>query len=125
MNEQELIEKWVSVFGEGVDPNLIDERVTAEHNYLWHLFTWGHVSCLEDDVAREAFDNLEYTEAIKFCGGYSSHIEDIAVVGKLSAEEIDNASCGDIYITAKDFSWTYVRTHETIQCGPYLCVKSK
>ena len=123
MNEQELVEKWLSVFGEGVDQASLEEHVTSYGNYLWHLFSWEYVSCLEKDEARNAFDAPQYIEAIRFCGGYNSVIENISVVEKVSAQQMDDEDCSDVYIVAKDFSWTYVRTHETVMCGPYLCMK--
>ena len=122
MENPELIEKWLSVFGEGVDKKLIEDHVTSYGNYLWHLFTWGEVSCLEGNEARKKFDNLEYTEAIRFYDGYSNHIEKISVVEKLSSNEVDKDKHSDVYIVAKDFSWTYIRTHE-FELGPYLYVK--
>jgi len=41
MDNCELAEKWISVFGEGVDKNLINDHVTSYGNHLWHLFTWA------------------------------------------------------------------------------------
>ena len=41
---------------------------------------------------------------------------------KISAKKVDKDRKSDVYIVAKDFSWTYVRTHEDY-LGPYLCVK--
>lgn len=123
MSNNELIRKWLSILGEGVDKEIIRNYVLAYGNFLWHLFTWGNVSCVEEDKARNAFDELQYTEAIKFYGGRSGRIENVCSVGKMSAEEIDNDSGSDVYIVAKDFSWTYVRTHERESCGPYLCIK--
>jgi len=122
MNNNELIVKWLSVFGKDVDPKMIEEHVTSYGNYLWHLFTWGNVSCLSGDEARKAFDVLQYTEAIRFYGGYSNHIDNISIVNKMSATKIDKDKGSDVYIVEKDFSWTYVRTHE-FGLGPYLCVK--
>ena len=121
MNEYKLIKKWLSVFGEDVDAKIVEEHVTSYGNHLWHLFTWGNVGCLEKDNARKAFDNLQYTEAIKFCGGYSNQIKDISIVEKTTAKELDDDFESDVYIVAKDFSWTYVRTHEREDCGPYFC----
>lgn len=123
MNNRELIEKWLSAFGKEVDPKMIEDHVTSHGNHLWHLFTQGNVSCLEEDEARKAFDNLQYTEVIKFYDGYSNHIEDVSTVGKIFAEELDEDSRSDVYIVAKDFSWTYVRTHESGWCGPYFCIR--
>ncbi len=45
MDNCELIKKWISVFGYGVDTKIIKEHVTPYGNHLWHLFTWGNVSC--------------------------------------------------------------------------------
>ena len=81
----------------------------------------GNVPCFEGDEARKAFDDLQYTEAIRFYDGYSNHIEGVSVIEKISAEDVDNDPQGDVYIVAKDFSWTYVRTHHGDHCGPYFC----
>ena len=120
MNNREIINQWLSVFGKDVDKKLIKSNVTSYGNHLWHIFTWGNVPCLEGDTARQTFDNLQYTEAIKFCGGYSNRIEDVCVVEKISAKCVDEDNNRDVYIVAKDISWTYVRTHED-GLGPYFC----
>ena len=109
-------------FGKGVDRKMIVDHVTSHGNLLWHLFTWGDVPCIKGDEARIAFDALQYTEAIRFYDGYSNHIEGISVIDKVSAKKVDKDKKSDVYIVAKDFSWTYVRTHEC-DLGPYLCVK--
>jgi len=124
MNERVILQKWLSVFGEGVDKTMLEEHVTSCGNLLWHLFTWGEVPCLEGEEASRAFDALSYTEAIRFYDGYAGHIENVAAVPKLSARQVEQDKAGDVYITAADFSWTYVRTHEhRIGLGPYLCIK--
>lgn len=122
MDNREIIEKWLSVFGKGVDKQLIEDHVTSYGNLLWHLFTWGNVSCIKGDEARAAFDALDYTEAIRFYDGYANNIEGVSVIEKISAKKVDKDRKSDVYIVAKDFSWTYVRTHEDY-LGPYLCVK--
>ena len=122
MSETELLNKWLSVFGAGVDKQIIEEHVTSYGNLLWHLFTWGNVSCLKGDEAREAFDELQYNEAIRFYDGYASHIEKVSVINKISAKKVDKDRESDVYIVAEDFSWTYVRTHED-GLGPYFCRK--
>ena len=122
MDNGELIEKWLSVFGKGVDAKLIEDHVISYGNHLWHLFTWGNVPCLTGDEARIAFDALDYTEAIRFYDGYSNHVDKISVIEKISASNVDKDKGSDVYIVAKDFSWTYVRTHE-FGLGPYLCMK--
>jgi hypothetical protein len=72
-------------------------------------------------AAKKAFDKLKYTEAIRFTIGFTERIEDVCEVGKLSAKDLDDSNEWDVYVVAKDFSWTYVRTHERDYCGPYFC----
>ena len=121
MSDDELMKKWLSAFGKNVDKGLMEEHVTSYGNLLWHLFTWGEVACLQGEEARKAFDDLQYEEAIRFYDGYASHIEKVSTIGKVSAKAVDKDRGSDVYIVAKDFSWTYVRTHEIGICGPYFC----
>ena len=122
MSETELMNKWLSVFGAGVDKQIMEEHVTSYGNLLWHLFTWGNVSCLQGEEAREAFDELQYDTVIRFYDGYASHIEKVSVIDKISAKKVDKDRASDVYIVEEDFSWTYVRTHED-GLGPYFCRK--
>ena len=122
MSETELMNKWLSVFGKGVEKEILKEHVTSYGNLLWHLFTWGEVTCLQGDEARKAFDELQYDTAIRFYDGYASHIEKLSVINKISAKKVDKDRESDVYIVAEDFSWTYVRTHEE-WLGPYFCRK--
>ncbi len=121
LSDEALMEKWLSTFGKSVDKNMMEEHVTSYGNLLWHLFTWGEVPCLKGDDARNAFDELQYEEAIRFYDGYAGHIEKVSVIEKITAKAVDKDRAGDVYIVAKDFSWTYVRTHEEGCCGPYFC----
>ena len=121
MNKHEIIEKWLYSFGKNVDKKDVENHVTSHGNHLWHLFTWCEIPCFEGDDARKAFDNLEYTEAISFCDGYSNRIKDVKTIGKISSAEVDKYKASDVYIVANDFSWTYVRTHEP-DLGPYFCI---
>ena len=66
-------------------------------------------------------DKLQYEEAIRFYDGYAGHIEKASVIEKITAKAVDKDKASDVYIVAKDFSWTYVRTHEEGWCGPYFC----
>lgn len=124
MDNCDLIKKWLDAFGKDVDADIMEKWVTAEYNYLWHIFTWGNALCLEGDEARQAFDELCYDEAIKFYDGYSNKISDISIVNKISAKSLDEEKGWDVFIVAKDFSWTYVRTHERDMCGPYFAGKT-
>ena len=60
MDNYELVEKWLAIFGKDVDKKVINDHVTSYGNHLWHLFTWGNVPCISGDEARSAFDTLDY-----------------------------------------------------------------
>ena len=115
------VNRQISAFAAKVDKKMIKEHVTSDGNHLWHIFTWCNVPCIKGDEARLVFDSLNYAEAYRFTGGYSSKIKNGGSIGKISALDVDNDPAKDIYIVAKDYSWTYVRTHEKGVCGPYLC----
>ena len=53
--------------------------------------------------------------------GFGGRISDICETGKITSVSLDALAGQDVYIVAKDFSWTYVKTHETGWCGPYFC----
>lgn len=122
---RKLVQNWLDAFADGVPEDVLRDHVLKSCNHLWHTFTWGERECLEGEEAKRAFDALDYTEAICFENGYSSYdfprIDNVRTVGKMTAAELDSYS--DIYLTAPDFSWTYVHTHEDPFCGPYFCKK--
>ena len=55
-----------------------------------------------------------------FYGGFENSIENVCSIGKIFANDLDKNV--DVYVVAKDFSWTYVQTHED-SCGPYYSEK--
>ena len=58
-----------------------------------------------------------------FCSGYADNgaiIADLKETGKITSKQAEKID--DVYITAEDFSWTYVHTHEEM-CGPYIFKK--
>ena len=115
--EQEaLAGRWLEVFGAGVDPKIMAERVLDACNYYWHIFSWGEVPCLEGEEARAAFDALEYGEAYVFWD-FAPHMETIP---KTTAAELDRGT-SDVYVVDREFQWTYVHTHEDGWMGPYFC----
>ena len=82
---------------------------------------------LEGEEAVEAFNNLRkkgyyiffdydrYDDEDLF--GYENKVFEVFGWNKMKAEDF---SCDDIYIVDKEFTWTYVYTHEGFWCGPYF-----
>ena len=120
-----LVRKWLDAFASDVPEDILRDHVLESCNFLWHIFTWGEVKCLQGEAAEQAFDALDYAEALCFEDGFSAEdfpqIQNIRTVGIMTSAELEAYS--DIYITAPDFSWTYVHTHEDPFCGPYFCRK--
>lgn len=119
-----LADRWLKAFAADVPPEALADHVTADGNYLWHIFSFKDVECLSGDEARTAFDALDYDRAIRFEDGYhwgGFSLRGWGETGKISARSLEKA--GDVYITDPDFRWTYVKTHEGDWCGPYFCRK--
>ena len=120
-----IVNRWISSFASGVSEEILKEHVFEDYNFLWHIFSWGNVSCLEGDKARKAFDERKCDLVYMFCSGYSSNnfpqIEDVMITNKVTSEQLEMKD--DIYIVDMNFSWTYVHTHDS-ECGPYFAMSN-
>lgn len=117
-----LVQEWISIFGKNVNPLIMDECVMSEGNMLWHIFTWGCVECTEGSLAKEAYEKLNDEEVIYFTEHLDASIVPAEIRKKPSLKELEERPNRDIYITAKDYSWTYVKTHEA-GIGPFFAAK--
>ncbi|HDR7867562.1 MULTISPECIES: DUF4275 family protein [Bacillus] len=94
--------------------------------YLWHIFSYEKKKCLEGEEAENAFHNI----VKKDCYIFYQHCDDVLLIkdtNLLHTEDIlcerDDMYKGDIYIVDKEFTWTFVKTHEHRWCGPYFTKK--
>ena len=115
---------WLRSFASEVLKGTLRIHVTADCNYLWHIFSFCLVPSYSGAEAQEMFNKLDYTEVILFTGGQwwegKAEIENLRLIPKISASILDIYELKDIYIVDKNFRWTYVHTHESM-CGPYFC----
>ena len=117
---REVRRRWLAAFAAGVPKETMEAHVLSEGNCLWHIFTWGGVPCLEGDAARRALEE-KAGEAYLFYAAYPP--ADAPRIQRLEAPfapppEADGA---DWYLTDRDFTWTYVHTHEeSAGLGPYF-----
>lgn len=91
--------------------------------YLWHIFSYEKKKCLEGEGAEHIFHN----EVKKDCYIFYQHCNDVLFIQNANLlqaydllKETDDAFKGDIYIVDKDFTWTFVKTHEHRWYGPYF-----
>ena len=123
--------RWLAAFAGTVPADVLRDHVTAEGNYLWHIFTWGRVPCLKGEAAREALSRQAAgTEAYLFYWEYPpAGIPAVTRIGNPVPENLpggnnypaaEGFNGADWYLTDRTFTWTYVQTHED-DLGPYFC----
>ena len=111
--------QWMDAFARDVSEADLGKYVLAEGNYLWHIFSWKLVPCLEDGGARDALAALPAGKAYLFYEGKWNDLPYAKPVElPLAANFFEDLH--DVYLVDKDFTWTYVHTHEKA-CGPYFC----
>lgn len=84
--------------------------------YLWHVFSFDLLPCLESDEARKAYDALERGEAI-LLSNWDDTAFQIADASALNSSDFDEMD--DIILTDIHFQWIYVKTHESY-LGPHF-----
>lgn len=119
MTRDEFYSVWLNLFAKGISRDDIEKYAVSTGNYLWHVFSWGlldNKAFLTGDDARKAYDEADKRNAL-----YIDWFEDDEV--KDLTKELNTATALDekteIYVVAPDFSWTYIKTHESM-CGPYF-----
>lgn len=88
--------------------------------YLWHLFSNKQRDCLEREEANEAFQKVAHESYYVFYQ-LSNEVLILENAAEFMVEDLEEEY--DVYVVDKDFTWTYVKTHETEWCGPYFCRK--
>ena len=120
--------RWLAAFAAGAGKAAVAEHVLAEGNYLWHVFSWEMVPHLTGEDARRAleaaagemyFYYFEYPPAGEPLVRPVTREEALRLAGR-PREAYSSLDGMDWYLVDRDFTWTYVHTHEE-ECGPYFC----
>lgn len=121
MDRTEFEKKWLNTFV----PGLTDEQYNDcyVYQYLWHVFSYeliSNESVLTGDMARKAYDNIDKENAIMIQLWDAETSEQTTKMSDKykNWEQIEDIP--ELYIVARDWSWTYVSTHENGWCGPYF-----
>lgn len=125
-NLEEVRNKWIENFAGGLTER--EKKELSIENHLWYALDSKKVAYLEGEDAVEAFNNLRkkgyyvffdyYRYEDEDLFGYENKVFEVFGWNKMKAE--DFFCSGDIYVVDKEFTWTYVFTHED-WCGPYFC----
>ena len=117
-NIKKIKERWLDAFAEGAPEAELGKHVLAEHNYLWHLFSYKMVPCLKGDAARQARPNEDCY--LFYCEHPPFHTPRVRHLTAEEAAALTEDHHPDWYLVDKDFTWTYVSTHENgAGLGPY------
>ena len=120
MTKRRFINQWLSHFAE--DLSREDYEKYVRDQFIWHIFSWELVSLdglLIGDEARRAFDEQDKSRVIT-CDLYGGEgVKDRLPARYGNAEDIDKWTV-EYYVVSKDYSWTYIKTHECDLCGPYF-----
>lgn len=88
--------------------------------FLWHIFSYEKKECLESEKAERTFD----VEPKNFCYLFYQHCDHALLIENASAlKAADLVDEEDVYIVDKEFTWTFVVTHEKGWYGPYFARK--
>lgn len=123
MTFEEYRKQWLLHFAKGISEKKIKKYVLSTGNLIWHVFSWELLpqgTYLEGDEARKEYDNIssyEKDNAI-FIDPFSEEDSFSLEWQKASANKLEDYA--EIYVVSKDFSWTYIKTHEEDSCGPYF-----
>lgn len=125
ITKQKFINQWLRHFAKDVPGDQLEMYVKDQ--FIWHIFSWELIkneNLLVGVAAKQAYDNAIKADCI-FCDMFGNG----CVADKLTsmydtADKIDE-NFAEFYVVAKDYSWTYIKTHEGDRCGPYFMRKTK
>lgn len=97
------------------------EDIFLLNGFLWHIFSYDKVDYLKENDAKDSFDKINKNFLYVF---YQLENEAYIIENTKNLKASDFNGQGDIYITDKDFTFTYVNTHEEGYLGPYFFDKT-
>lgn len=125
MTKQKFQNQWLRHFASDITKEELKKYVKDQ--FIWHVFSWELINpehFLTGDAARQAYNNQDKSQCI-FCDMFGNNgVTDKTSTHYDTAEKID-AEFSELYVVSKDYSWTYIKTHEGNTCGPYFLKSGK
>lgn len=120
MTKQKFINQWLRYFAKKVPKDQLEMHVKDQ--YIWHVFSSELINpnnLLVGNAARQAFNEMPKDNCL-CCDMFGNFgVTDNLLPQYDTAEKID-AGIVEFYVVAKDYSWTYIKTHESDMFGPYF-----
>lgn len=124
MTKQKYINQWLRHFAPNLSKDQFEKYIRDQ--YIWHVFSWELIEfdgLLVGNDARQAFDQAIKNDCI-CCDMFNGNgVTDSLSSNFNTAKKIDS-NLNEFYVVAKDYSWTYIKTHEGDSCGPYFLRKA-
>lgn len=112
---------WFNIFTPNQKRDKAKKVCFGAGTYLWHLYSYKYVNCLNGEEAITSYDNQEKDDCYLLLSFYD-------IVMKLNHADRfrwHSADCyQDIIITDIAFKWTFAYTHEG-DLGPYFATSNK
>ena len=119
MTSREFYKKWLNHFAKDISEIDKEKYIVSTGNYLWHVFSWKLLdenSFLVGDDAKAAYDEVDIAGAL-YLEWFKDDEAKVLSCELYTADALDQMT--EVYVVASDFSWTYMKTHESM-CGPYF-----
>ncbi len=130
MDTDAFKKRWLEVFAANLSQEEIEKNIfpTKEGygQYIWHIFSRELIpteSFQVGDEARRAYMQADKDGAIFTEAYWGAKIKSRPLPKMLENPRMIDMLfpyLEEIYIAAKDFSWTYIKTHEGDMYGPYF-----
>ncbi|GGJ71185.1 hypothetical protein GGR02_002324 [Anoxybacillus voinovskiensis] len=118
MGEQ-LRAQWERAFADHISQQ--EKASIYFDQFLWHVFSYKMLPCLEEREAVEIFNREQKEECLIFYQN-DDRVYHLMNAQCLRAEDLQDEH--DLYVIDPTFTWTYVQTHEWF-CGPYFYRKGQ
>ncbi len=122
----DFINDWIREFCKECDSDAVNKYV-KEDDFIWHAFSFRLIDkkkFLDGIKAKKAFDQINNKDAVYYVFYPEEDRYTLDVDENMDSAFFDEFI--EVYVVAKDFSWTYIKTHETCMgFGPYFMRKNR
>ena len=114
MEINEIKEKYIKTFFEKLTTK--EKQEIYFEQYMWHAFSYEKIKCINGEDAINEFAKMKKNEVYVFF----EHDDVVWKEKDLTLENLfgllkDSKEYGyDCYVVDKDFTWTFITTHETM-----------
>ena len=114
MEHNEIIEKYINTFFGNLSAR--EKKEIHFDQYMWHAFSYEKIKCIDGEEAIREFAKMDKNEVYIFLEHeYKVWKEKDLTLKSLFKllNDIEKNMAYDCYVVDKDFTWTFITTHET------------